>query len=107
MKTGDDTQGGELDLAYHRALVEAAGSDRLSRTYATVQAETRLALHRLIPAYRRPVDLADEHFRLAALIEDAPLAEIEAELTAHFGDPAALLKRLPSARSGILEDQQG
>jgi DNA-binding GntR family transcriptional regulator len=94
LKSGDLTQGGDLDFTFHRALVDAAHSERLSRTYATVQAETRLCLHRLMGGYRRSADLADEHFRLAALIADADIGDILAELTRHFGDPTRHFRRL-------------
>jgi DNA-binding GntR family transcriptional regulator len=98
MKAGDWSVGGELDFAFHRTLVDAAGSDRLSRTYATVQAETRLCLHRLMGGYRRSEDLADEHHRLARLIGTAPVADVLAELERHFGDPAETLRKMRAAR---------
>ncbi|WPZ33907.1 GntR family transcriptional regulator [Thalassobaculum sp. OXR-137] len=94
MRGGDHTSGGDLDLEYHRALVDAAGSLRLSRTYATVQAETRLCLHRLMGGYRSRDDLAVEHFRLAELIRTAPVETILPELHRHFGNPAVILRRL-------------
>lgn len=93
MRTGDQALGGDLDFAYHRALVDAAGSARLSRTYATVQAETRLCLHRLMGGYRSRADLAVEHFRLADLIATAPIDAVLEDLHNHFGDPAATLRR--------------
>jgi len=93
LATGDRAAGGELDFAFHRALVDAAGSDRLSRTYATVQAETRLCLHRLMGGYRDSRRLADEHHRLAELIEGAPIETILTELERHFGDPSETLRR--------------
>lgn len=93
MRAGDQIHGGDLDFAFHRALVDAAGSARLSRTYATVQAETRLSLHRLMGGYRSRADLAVEHFRLADLIATAPLDTILEELHRHFGDPAAIQRR--------------
>jgi len=98
MKAGDWGAGGELDFAYHRALVDAAGSDRLSRTYATVQAETRLCLHRLMGGYRRSEALADEHLRLARLLAAAPVEDVLAELTRHFGDPAENLRKARAMR---------
>lgn len=100
MKAGDWSTGGELDFAYHRALVDAAGSDRLSRTYATVQAETRLCLHRLMGGYRRSEALADEHLRLARLLAEAPVEEVLAELQRHFGDPAKSLRKARAQRGG-------
>jgi DNA-binding GntR family transcriptional regulator len=94
MRAGDHARGGDLDFAFHRTLVDAAASPRLSRTYATVQAETRLCLHRLMGGYRSRGDLAVEHFRLADLIATAPIEAIVNELRRHFGDPAATLRRV-------------
>lgn len=94
MKAGDRAEGGELDFAFHRALVEAAGSERLSRTYSTVQAETRLCLHRLMAGYRSSRALADEHHRLARLIADGPVEDAVTDLQRHIGDPTGYLRRL-------------
>ncbi len=85
--------GGELDLLFHRTLVDAAESKRLSRTYTTVQAETQLCLHRLMGGYRSSEKLADEHFRLARMIGEARLETTLKELDRHFGDPAAIMRR--------------
>lgn len=94
MRAGDWATGGELDFEFHRTLVDAAGSERLSRTYATVQAETRLCLHRLMGGYRRSEALADEHLRLAELIADAPAEAVVEEMQRHFGDPTRHLRKL-------------
>ena len=90
-------EGSELDFAFHRALVDAAGSKRLSKTYTTVQAETRLCLHRLMGGYRRSEALAEEHFRFADLLGNGDLDAALAELERHFGDPVAIMRR---AREG-------
>ncbi|MCR9071309.1 MAG: GntR family transcriptional regulator [Alphaproteobacteria bacterium] len=104
MRAGDSAVGGDLDFAFHRTLVDGAGSARLSRTYATVQAETRLCLHRLMGGYRRRADLALEHVRLADLIASAPLDAVLEELHRHFGDPAATLRRSLKDSDGAAED---
>jgi DNA-binding GntR family transcriptional regulator len=93
LKAGDRATGGEFDFEFHRTLVDAAGSERLSRTYATVQAETRLCLHRLMGGYRSSRDLADEHHRLARLIAEAPVDAVVEELQRHFGDPTTHLRK--------------
>jgi DNA-binding GntR family transcriptional regulator len=93
LKNGDTTAGGDLDFEFHRTLVDAAKSERLSRTYATVQAETRLCLHRLMGGYRRSKDLAEEHFRLAETIRSKDINAILSELRQHFGDPARHLRK--------------
>ena len=97
LKSGDRAAGGDLDFEYHRTLVDAAGSERLSRTYATVQVETRLCLHRLMGGYRSSADLAVEHRHLASLIAAAPIDEILAELKTHLGDPGRVLRRAQDA----------
>ena len=63
LKNGDTTAGGDLDFDFHRTLVDAAKSERLSRTYATVQAETRLCLHRLMGGYRSSKDPRQRAFQ--------------------------------------------
>ncbi len=85
--------GSELDFEFHRTLVDAAGSNRLSRTYMTVQAETRLCLHRLMGGYRRSEDLAEEHFRFADTLNNGDLEKALDELSRHFGDPVAIMRR--------------
>lgn len=107
LKAGDRAAGGELDFAFHRTLVDAAGSERLSRTYATVQAETRLCLHRLMGGYRSSKDLADEHLRLARLVGEAPVEDVVAELQRHFGDPARHLRKARAGGDQAGGDQAG
>ena len=91
--------GSELDFEFHRTLVDAAGSNRLSRTYMTVQAETRLCLHRLMGGYRRSEDLAEEHFRFANTLKSGNLEEALDELSRHFGDPVAIIRRTQNCDS--------
>jgi DNA-binding GntR family transcriptional regulator len=88
----------ELDFDFHRELVAAAGSPRLSRMYATVQAEARLCLHLLIGGYRGSAALVDEHqILLDSLRTGDPEATVD-ELRRHFGDPVSLLERAKSRR---------
>jgi DNA-binding GntR family transcriptional regulator len=96
--------GGELDFTFHRVLVDAAGSERLSRTCATVQAETRMCLHRLMGGYRNSEALAEAHYQLAALVGDAGLEENLIALTAHFGDPIPISRKAHGA-GGRLSDR--
>lgn len=76
------------------ALVDAAGSPRLSRMFDTVQAETRLCLHLLMPGYRSSAEVAAEHRRLAALATGEDLAAALAELGRHLADPIRILRRI-------------
>lgn len=87
-------EGSELDFSFHRTLVDAAGSERLSRSYATAQAETRLCLHTLMGGYRNSRALADEHFLLAKLISDGDLEDILSALIDHLRTPSAALRKV-------------
>lgn len=60
--------GPDADLAFHAAVVDAAGSPRLTRLFAAVAAESRLVVALLRASYATPADLAHEHeSRLEAL----------------------------------------
>ena len=87
----------DSDLAFHRALVDAAGSPRLSRMYETVQAETRLSFQHLMSGYRSSAELVDEHRRLAALATGGDLQAALVELTRHLADPVRILRRIGAA----------
>lgn len=87
-------EGSELDFLFHRTLVDAAGSRRLSRTYLTIQAETRLCLHRLMGGYRNSKALAKEHHRLARLIGSGDEEVAHRALAEHFLNPARAFDKL-------------
>jgi DNA-binding FadR family transcriptional regulator len=56
------------DIAFHRAVIEAAGSPRILRTFDDVGAELRLMIAQLRPAYRGANELAAEHATLLHLL---------------------------------------
>lgn len=68
------------DLRFHTALVDAAGSRRLSRMYSVLIAETRLCLHLLVSGFEGRKDFVEEHRaltdRLAAEDADGALDAI-------------------------------
>lgn len=71
----------ELDLEFHRQVIAIAGSARLARAYATLQAETRLCMHMSVKGYMKNPALVAEHRQLAdALLKGREL--IEHHLTA-------------------------
>jgi DNA-binding GntR family transcriptional regulator len=61
------------DIAFHRAVIEAAGSPRILRTFDDVGAELRLMIAQLRPAYRGANGLAAEHATLLNLLRDGRL----------------------------------
>lgn len=84
----------QADFAFHRTLVEAAGSPRLSRLYETIQAETKLCLHLLMAGYRSSSGMVEEHRKLAALVGAGALDDALTELMRHLGDPVRILRRI-------------
>ena len=89
------TEAVDADLAFHRSLVDAVGSPRLERAYAALQAEIRLALAQLRPAYAEPAELAAEH----RVLLDA-IAEGDAERA-----PALMREHLDRAVADLTGDQ--
>ncbi|GLY36901.1 GntR family transcriptional regulator [Amycolatopsis sp. NBRC 101858] len=83
----------EAHTAFHLALVDAAGSVRLSRIYPPLQEEMQLCLARLRGSYPDPAELAAEHRRLLEAIASGNRASAEAEMRDH----------LERARSGLLD----
>jgi DNA-binding GntR family transcriptional regulator len=64
MSLADDVswdQVADADIGFHRAVLAAAGSPRLLRTFNDVGAELRLLIAQLRPAYRGAHELAAEH----------------------------------------------
>jgi DNA-binding GntR family transcriptional regulator len=67
----------DLDIGFHRALVDATGSPRLTRMYVTIQSEITLCLGQLRASYSRPVQqVAAEHRELLdrIVVGDGPEA---------------------------------
>lgn len=54
----------EVDLRFHRTLIDTVGSARMSRTFVSLQAELRLLLAQLKPRYQRPDAIGAEHRRV-------------------------------------------
>jgi len=83
----------EAHTAFHLALVDAAGSVRLSRIFPPLLEEMQLCLARLRGAYPDPAELAAEHRRLLTAIASGDPASAEAEMRDH----------LERARTGLLD----
>ncbi|MFH6784515.1 MULTISPECIES: GntR family transcriptional regulator [Methylobacterium] len=94
----DWPQVADLDMQFHRRIVDEAGSERLTRSFATLQAETRLCLQMLMGGYRENAALIDEHQLLVDLIERGALEPALAELERHFGDPVRTLQKANASR---------
>lgn len=74
----------ETDLAFHRALVKAAGSERLSRMYDSITSEISLAFVQLQPRYAAKFDLAQEHRSLLDTLARCDAALAAAAIRQHL-----------------------
>jgi DNA-binding GntR family transcriptional regulator len=82
----------ECDFAFHRALVSALGSDRLTAAHERAQGELRLALLQLDRNYEPPQ--AEEHRRVVDALRASDRAGARRALTAHLNSAATRLQRL-------------
>jgi DNA-binding GntR family transcriptional regulator len=75
----------ETHTAFHLALVDAAGSTRLSRIYPAMQEEMQLCLAQLRSSYPGPQDLAQEHRALLDAIRSGDVERARTEMRDHLG----------------------
>jgi DNA-binding GntR family transcriptional regulator len=74
------------DIAFHRAVLVAAGSPRLLRTFDEAGAELRLLIAQLRPAYASVSELAAEHASLLAVLRSGDTVRAQSAWTEHFDD---------------------
>jgi DNA-binding GntR family transcriptional regulator len=61
------------DIAFHRAMLTAAASPRLLRTFSDIAAELRLLIAHLRPEYRGAREVAAEHAALLQVLREGKL----------------------------------
>jgi DNA-binding GntR family transcriptional regulator len=81
------------DLAFHRAIVAAAGNRRLAQAYANLEAEIQLCLAQLVNRYATAAALAEEHTDLVRAIERGRPGPAEAAIRLHIERASAWLTR--------------
>ena len=86
----------DVDLAFHRYLVEAAGSPRLLRIFDNLSAETRLCLLHLERFYEDRLNLVQEHHDIAVAIRSGDRGAIERVISDHMDAAAARIKTTES-----------
>lgn len=79
------------DMAFHRALINAADSPRLVRAYAASAAEIEFCLVQLRPHYERPDQVAVEHRELLTAIALGDAEAAERLLRTHLDEARANL----------------
>ena len=83
------------DLSFHQALVDAAGSRRLSRMFSTLSAETRLCLMRLEPFYEHPAEVVAEHQAIVDALKAGDVQSVTGLIQAHMDASVARLATQP------------
>lgn len=76
----------DLDLRFHSTLVEASGSKRLARMFATLVAETRMCLNELERAYPSPPAFVAEHREILEAVAACKPEEAARLLEVHLED---------------------
>lgn len=72
------------DLRFHELMVNAAGSPRLTRMYASLAGQTRLALNITLDTYKGRQDLLQEHTDLLRMLASGDRAALFELLDEHF-----------------------
>jgi len=90
----------EPDMRFHREIIDAAESPRISRAYAGVQAEIQLCMVQLRPHYERPSQVADEHTELLASIEAGDAARADQLFRTHLTEAVENLSNALAAGGG-------
>jgi DNA-binding GntR family transcriptional regulator len=74
----------EAHTAFHIALIDTAGSARLSRIYPAMQEEMQLCLAQLHSSYPGPHDLAEQHRALLKAVQSGDVQQAETEMRDHL-----------------------
>jgi DNA-binding GntR family transcriptional regulator len=90
----------EPDMKFHRAIIDAAESPRLSRAYGAVEAEIQLCMTQLRPHYERPSEVAAEHTELLGAIAAGDPALADELFRRHLTDAVRNLSSALAAGEG-------
>lgn len=93
------------DQRFHRAIVDATNSPRLSRAYQGLQSEIVLSLAQLRPVYDAPAEVAAEHEELLEPIIAGNVSQAEALYRNHLAEAAKNLIELHQTRNKEAESK--
>lgn len=91
----------DADMSFHRAIIDAAGSERMDRAYAAVQAEILLCMAQLRPHYNHPEEVAEEHRELLEPLLGGDLKLAEKRFRAHLDEATENLTKALTARKEV------
>lgn len=91
----------DADMSFHRAIIDAAGSERMDRAYAAVQSEILLCMAQLRPHYNHPDEVAQEHRDLLEPLAAGDPKLAEKRFRAHLDEATENLTRALNAREEV------
>lgn len=91
----------DADMDFHRAVIDAAASERITRAYASLQSEILLCMAQLRPHYDHPDEVAQEHRDLLEPLIGGNLAEADARFRVHLDEATDNLTRALHARGEV------
>lgn len=91
----------DLDMAFHRAIIDATRSERISRAYAGVQSEILLCMAQLRPHYDRPAEVAAEHRELLDALRAGNPDKVERLFRRHLDEASENLTNALQAREEV------
>ena len=91
----------DADMDFHRAVIDATGSERMTRAYASVQSEILLCMAQLKPHYDHPDEVAQEHRELLEPLVDGDMKLAEKRFRAHLDEATDNLTRALNAREEV------
>lgn len=97
---------GDADIEFHRALVDAAGSPRLSAMMSPLLIETRLCTYSLEDTFRVRGDLPDSHAVIVEAIRAGDEAALLAVIDHHLADAVDRLTAGPAQAHTIADPAQ-
>jgi len=83
VERADNNSVSKLDLDFHRLVVTAANSDRLYRTFQTVEIETRMCLTQLEFTYSHHPDLTNWHRDMVDAVRNKDPGQARRAAAAH------------------------
>jgi len=91
----------DADMDFHRAIIDAAASERMTRAYASVQSEILLCMAQLKPHYDHPDEVAQEHRDLLEPLVDGNPELAEQRFRAHLDEATENLTQALQAREEV------
>jgi DNA-binding GntR family transcriptional regulator len=91
----------DADMDFHRAVIDATGSERMTRAYTSVQSEILLCMAQLKPHYDHPDEVAQEHRELLEPIVAGDPKLAEKRFRAHLDEATENLTRALNAREEV------